>query len=134
MGSLGRTARHVRLHFRSSGRLFLRVERDHEGRETTRAEAIAGGGPHGPREHDRPANPNVATTDLGTQVVNGVNAQGKSTTRTIPAGAMGNAQPTGFDVRNLVFTGFATGRLIEAQRPDERASNLCAYQYSAHSS
>ena len=53
----------------------------------------AGTGPRGPREHDRPANPNVATTDLGTQVVNGVNAQGKSTTRTIPAGAMGNAQP-----------------------------------------
>jgi len=47
----------------------------------------------GPREHNRPANPNVATTDLGTQAVNGVNAQGKSTTHTIPAGAMGNAQP-----------------------------------------
>jgi hypothetical protein len=51
--------------------------------------------PAGPeaREHNRPANPNVVTTDLGTQVVNGVNAQGKSTTHTIAAGAMGNAQP-----------------------------------------
>ena len=52
----------------------------------------AGDGP-GPREHNRPPNPNVVTTDLGTQVVNGVNAHGKSTTHTIAAGAMGNAQP-----------------------------------------
>ena len=52
----------------------------------------AGAGPE-PHERDRPANPNVVTTDLGTQVVNGVNAQGKSRTHTIPAGAMGNAQP-----------------------------------------
>jgi hypothetical protein len=49
------------------------------------------GGPRGSR--NRPANPNVVTTDLGTQMMNGVNAQGKSTTHTIPAGAMGNAQP-----------------------------------------
>jgi hypothetical protein len=41
----------------------------------------------------RPANPNVVKSDLGTQAVNGVNAQGTSTTRTIPAGAMGNAKP-----------------------------------------
>ena len=33
------------------------------------------------------------TSDLGTQVVNGVSAQGKSVTHTVPAGAMGNAQP-----------------------------------------
>ncbi len=52
----------------------------------------AGAAPE-PRERDRPANPNVVTTDLGTQVVNGVNAQGKTRTHTIPAGAMGNAQP-----------------------------------------
>lgn len=54
---------------------------------------LQGGEPRGPRERDRPANPNVVTTDLGTQAVNGVNAQGKSTTHTIPAGAMGNVQP-----------------------------------------
>lgn len=52
-----------------------------------------GNGPRGLREHDRPANPHVATTELGTQMVNGVNAQGKSVTHTIPAGVMGNAQP-----------------------------------------
>jgi len=42
---------------------------------------------------DKPANPNAVKADLGTQMVNGVNALGTSHTRTIPAGAMGNAKP-----------------------------------------
>lgn len=50
----------------------------------------------------RPLNPehppkrdsaDVVTSDLGTQNIGGVNAQGKSITHTIPAGAIGNAQP-----------------------------------------
>jgi hypothetical protein len=41
----------------------------------------------------RPARPNVTVTELGTQVVNGVSATGKSMTHTIPAGEMGNAAP-----------------------------------------
>lgn len=51
---------------------------------------------HGPDSNDRaerPANPNVAKADLGTQMVNGLNSQGTSITHTIPAGAMGNAKP-----------------------------------------
>lgn len=36
---------------------------------------------------------NITTSDLGTQTIGGVTAQGKSITHTIPAGAMGNAQP-----------------------------------------
>lgn len=36
---------------------------------------------------------NRVESDLGTQVVNGVNATGKSITHTLPAGAMGNAAP-----------------------------------------
>ncbi|HZS56931.1 MAG TPA: hypothetical protein VFA65_21175 [Bryobacteraceae bacterium] len=40
----------------------------------------------------RPANPNVTETDLGTNLVNGVNAQGKRSVHTIPAGTIGNAQ------------------------------------------
>ena len=36
---------------------------------------------------------NVVKEDLGTQTVNGVQATGTRITRTIPAGAMGNAQP-----------------------------------------
>ncbi|HUA60754.1 MAG TPA: hypothetical protein VML19_18460 [Verrucomicrobiae bacterium] len=41
----------------------------------------------------RPADPNVKTEDLGIQTVSGVTAHGTRITRTIPAGAMGNAQP-----------------------------------------
>ncbi|HSU62139.1 MAG TPA: hypothetical protein VLI55_22715 [Bryobacteraceae bacterium] len=37
--------------------------------------------------------PDAMTADLGTENVGGVNAQGKSITRTIPAGAIGNTQP-----------------------------------------
>ena len=44
---------------------------------------------HGP-PHERS---DVATSDLGTMNVGGVNAQGKSITHTIPAGAIGNTQP-----------------------------------------
>lgn len=40
-----------------------------------------------------PADPNVKTEDLGTQTINGVIATGTRTTRTIPAGAIGNALP-----------------------------------------
>ena len=39
-----------------------------------------------------PSRPNVTTTDLGTQVINGVSAKGTQLTETIPAGAIGNAQ------------------------------------------
>lgn len=38
------------------------------------------------------ARPDVTTTDLGTQVINGVAAKGTQLTETIPAGAIGNAQ------------------------------------------
>ncbi|HTS10861.1 MAG TPA: hypothetical protein VMH00_01970 [Candidatus Limnocylindrales bacterium] len=36
---------------------------------------------------------NDVTTDLGTQMINGISAQGTRITRTIPAGAIGNAKP-----------------------------------------
>ena len=45
-------------------------------------------GPRRPRD-----SANVVTSDLGTQTIAGVNAQGKSVTHTVRAGAMGNAQP-----------------------------------------
>jgi hypothetical protein len=41
----------------------------------------------------RPANPNVVSASLGTQTINGVAAAGTQSTDTIPAGAIGNAQP-----------------------------------------
>jgi hypothetical protein len=45
-----------------------------------------------PPARQRPSNPNVVETDLGTSTVNGVTAQGKRITHTIPAGQIGNAQ------------------------------------------
>jgi len=51
-------------------------------------------GTPGTREPRGPKDPaNTTTSDLGTQTIAGVSAQGKSVTHTIPAGAMGNAQP-----------------------------------------
>lgn len=47
----------------------------------------------GYRNSARPASPNVVTAEIGTQVVNGVNATGKTVTHTIPAGQMGNEKP-----------------------------------------
>jgi len=46
-----------------------------------------------PPAHTPPANPNVSTTSLGMSSVNGVAATGTQITETIPAGAIGNAQP-----------------------------------------
>ena len=46
-----------------------------------------------PPARQRPSNPNIAETDLGTNAVNGLTAQGKRITHTIPAGQIGNAQP-----------------------------------------
>ncbi|MFL6449007.1 MAG: hypothetical protein ACJ746_15175 [Bryobacteraceae bacterium] len=47
-----------------------------------------GRGQRGPRD-----SANLTTSDLGTQTISGVTAQGKSVTHTIPAGSIGNAQP-----------------------------------------
>jgi predicted secreted protein len=44
-------------------------------------------------KHAPPDAANRVESDLGTQNINGVNAQGKSITHTIPAGEMGNAKP-----------------------------------------
>ena len=43
--------------------------------------------------HNNSNQANVQTTDLGSQIVNGVNATGVRTTLTIAAGAIGNTQP-----------------------------------------
>jgi len=44
-------------------------------------------------ERAKAENPNVTTESLGTQVINGVTAQGTRITRTVPAGQMGNQAP-----------------------------------------
>jgi hypothetical protein len=52
-----------------------------------------GAGTAGQTARVRPANPNVKTESLGTQVIGGVTAQGTRITRTIPAGQIGNQAP-----------------------------------------
>jgi hypothetical protein len=49
--------------------------------------------PHDREHRDKRNSANIVSDDLGTQNIGGVNAQGKSITHTIPAGAIGNAQP-----------------------------------------
>lgn len=53
----------------------------------------AGAPPAGGTPPSRPANPNVTTTSLGAETINGVTATGTQITETIPAEAIGNAQP-----------------------------------------
>jgi len=47
----------------------------------------------GHRAHASARSSQVTTADLGTQVMDGLNVQGKRITRTIPAGQMGNEKP-----------------------------------------
>ena len=67
--------------------------------------ATTGGGPHGGPHDDKgapeawrenrekPDSANVTTESLGTQTIDGVSATGTRTTRTIPAGQIGNDKP-----------------------------------------
>jgi hypothetical protein len=57
------------------------------------AGAWKGTGTAGQIARERPENPNIKTESLGTQVIGGVTAQGTRTTRTIPAGQIGNQAP-----------------------------------------
>jgi len=52
-----------------------------------------GGGRSARGANSGASDPNVVTTDLGMQTINGVQATGTRVTRTIPAGQIGNAQP-----------------------------------------
>ncbi|HXQ25827.1 MAG TPA: hypothetical protein VN822_05410 [Candidatus Acidoferrales bacterium] len=80
---------------------------------------------------------NVVTTSLGTQTINGVQAEGTRTTRTIPAGAIGNANPITItterwyssDLQTVVMTkrsdprmGETTFQLTNVQRREPDAS------------
>lgn len=55
--------------------------------------ATASTAPRAHEAHVRPDGAQIAKTDLGTQTINGVPATGTRMTETIPAGAIGNAQP-----------------------------------------
>ena len=66
----------------------------------------------------RPANPNVVQTDLGTQNINGVNAAGKRSTHVMPAGSVGNAQP--ITAVSEVWTSPDLQVVVSAKRDDPR--------------
>jgi hypothetical protein len=93
------------------------------------------GGPRSPRGQ-RQQN-NVSTLSLGTQTINGVQAEGTRTTRTIPAGAIGNANPIvitnerwySSELQTVVmskrsdpFQGETTFQLTNIQRQEPEAS------------
>jgi hypothetical protein len=80
---------------------------------------------------------NVTTTSLGTQTIGGIAAEGTRTTRTIPAGAMGNEKPIvitverwySADLQTVVKTthsdprmGVTTMQLTEIKRAEPDAS------------
>jgi hypothetical protein len=61
--------------------------------------------------------PNVTTTSLGTQTMNGVSATGTRTTRTIPAGAIGNQKPIVITVERWYSADLQTAVLTKRSDP-----------------
>ena len=59
----------------------------------------------------------TTTVSLGTQMVNGVSAQGTRTTRTIPAGAIGNERPIVITVERWYSPDLQTNVLIKRSDP-----------------
>lgn len=69
----------------------------------------------------RPARPDVATASLGTSVINGVAATGTQLTETIPAGAIGNAQP--IQVVRITWVSTELKVPVEIKTTDPRYGN-----------
>jgi len=74
------------------------------------ANATAGSGAEATR-------PNLTTTSLGTQTINGVSATGTRTTRTIPAGAIGNQKPIVVTVERWYSEDLQTAVLTKRSDP-----------------
>jgi hypothetical protein len=74
--------------------------------------------PTGPNPRWKHADFSAAETDLPADSSSGVLAQGKSKTHTIPAGAIGNAQP--IVSTSEVWTSFDLGIVVKAVRNDPR--------------
>lgn len=74
-------------------------------------------GPGGPPAFGQERQNESATVSLGTQMVNGVSAQGTRTTRTIPAGAIGNERPIVITVERWYSPDLQTNVLIKRSDP-----------------
>jgi len=80
-----------------------------------RAHAGAWGGAGTPRE--RPQNPDIKTESLGTQVIGGVTAQGTRTTRTTPAGRVGNQAPLVITIERWYSPELQTDVMVKEVNP-----------------
>lgn len=60
---------------------------------------------------------NVTTTSLGTQTINGISATGTLTTRTIPAGAIGNQKPIVITIERWYSADLQTAVLTKRSDP-----------------
>ena len=76
-----------------------------------------GKGPAGPPPFVQERQNESTTTSLGTQMVNGVSAQGTRTTRTIPAGVMGNEKPIVITVERWYSPDLQMNVLIKRSDP-----------------
>jgi hypothetical protein len=76
----------------------------------------ANGANRGPNPNAR-TNANVTTQSLGTQMIGGISAEGTRTTRTIPAGQIGNEKPIEITVERWYSSDLQTDVLIKRTDP-----------------
>lgn len=102
MATAGKTPPHVSMINDPVAKVHYMLDSDKKEAHQMSGHGHKGGGRHhGPEAaavragsaDEKSDQANVATTSLGTQTVNGVSATGTRTTRTIPAGAIGNQKP-----------------------------------------
>lgn len=86
----------------------------HGGKRNRHKHGPLAGGPIGMKGDDA----NVTTTSLGAQTINGVSAEGTRTTRTIPAGAIGNEKPIVITVERWYSADLQTA--VKTTRSDPR--------------
>lgn len=76
----------------------------------------ANGANRGPNPNAR-TNANITTQSLGTQMIGGISAEGTRTTRTIPAGQIGNEKPIEITVERWYSSDLQTDVLIKRTDP-----------------
>lgn len=74
-------------------------------------------GDRGPNSSTRTNSPNVTTESLGTQLIGGISAEGTRTTRTIPAGQIGNEKPIAVTVERWYSPDLQMDILVKRNDP-----------------
>jgi len=75
------------------------------------------GGNRGPNSASSTNSPNVTTESLGTQLIGGISAEGTRTTRTIPAGRIGNQKPIAITVERWYSSDLQMDILVKRNDP-----------------